>query len=166
MKEKEFIQSFFYDIPSKIHGHLAHDKWPDGKIRWHIYSIVDIPCQKMIVGSTTSPTDRWRNYKSSCNSANSNSTGLAIHFKNGCPHDVGRSKTTLDFTLLDHYDTTQEKLIKAKHEPGAKCRCKECENLKSLEDRWITKLGNFQENGSHGLNSRNELKSRSRYNWN
>ena len=141
-------------------------EWPDEKIRWYIYSIVDVPCNKMIVGSTTSPTDRWRNYKSSCNSANSNSTGLAIHFKNGCPNDTGRTKSTLDFTLVDFYDTTQQKLVNAKHETGPKCRCMECERLKSLEDSWIVKLGTFQENGPHGLNSRNELKSRSRYNWN
>ena len=108
MKEKEYIKSFYYDIPSKIHGHLAHDKVPDGKVRWWIYSIVDLPCEKMIVGSTTSPTDRWRTYKSTCNSRNSNSTGLANHFKRGCPNDRGRDKITLDFTLLDHYDTTHE----------------------------------------------------------
>ena len=79
---------------------------------------------------------------------------------------TGRTKSTLDFTLLDFYDTTQEKLVNARHEPGPKCRCKECERLKSLEDSWIVKLGTFQENGPHGLNSRNELKSRSRHNWN
>ena len=165
MKEKEYIQSFYYNIPSKIPGHLAHDKVPDGKVRWWIYSIVDLPCEKMIVGSTTSPTDRWRTYKSTCNSRNSNSTGLANHFKRGCPNDRGRDKITLDFTLLDHYDTTHEKLVKAKHESGPKCRCTECEHLKSVEDKWIVKLGTFQENGPHGLNSRNELKSRSRCNW-
>ena len=74
---------------------------------------------------------------------------------------MGRSKNTLDFTLIDHYDTTQEKLVLAKHVPGPKCRCKECENLKSIEDKWILKLGTFYV----GFNTRDEVKAKSRYNW-
>ena len=80
----------------------------------------------------------------------------------GCPHDMGRDKSTLDFTLLDYFDTTEEKLRHFEHLPGPKCRCSECEKLKLLEDRWILKLGTFY---VHGLNSRNEVKSKSRYNW-
>ena len=143
MKEKETIYSFHFNKPSKIHGFLAHDKWPDGMIRWFIYAIEDIPCQKQIVGSTTNPLERWRNHKSTCNSKKSSSTGLAKHFKLGCPNDTGRAKTTLDFTLIDFYDTTMEKLVLAKHEPGVKCQCNECGKLKSLEDFWILKLGTF-----------------------
>ena len=161
MIEKECIYSFYYKIPSKIHGHLAHDKWPDGKIRWFIYSIEDIPCQKLTVGSTTNPTSRWRTHKSTCNSGNSNSTGLSKHFKNCCPNDTGKHKNTLNFTLLDYFDTTNEKLILAKHESGAKCRCSECVNFKSLEDKWILKLGTFY----NGFNTRDEVKSKSRCNW-
>ena len=131
-------------------------------LRWYIYSIEDVLCQLKIVGSTTDPTSRWRTHKSTCNSKKSNSTGLSKHFKTGCPNDIGKEKNTLDFTLLDFYDTTQEKLVLANHEPGPKCRCSECDKLKSLEDIWILKLGTFYDKG---LNLRNEVKAKSRYNW-
>ena len=80
----------------------------------------------------------------------------------GCPNDLGRDKSTLDFTLLDHYDTTIERPRHAEHLSGPKCRCSECDKLKLLEDKWILKLGTFYD---HGLNSRDEVKSKSRYNW-
>jgi hypothetical protein len=79
----------------------------------------------------------------------------------GCPNDLGRDKMTLDFTLINYYDTSKEKLILAEHEPG-QCRCSECDKLKSLEDKWILKLGTFY--GS-GMNSRDEVISKSRFNW-
>ena len=62
---------------------------------------------------------------------------------------MGRDKSTLGFTLLDYFDTTEEKLIHFGHLPGPKCK-------------WILKLGTFYD---HGLNSRDEVKSKSRYNW-
>ena len=130
-------------------------------IRWFIYCIEDVPCNKQIVGSTTNPTSRWRNHKSTCNSEKSTSTGLSNHFRIGCQNDTGRDKSTLDFTLIDFYETSQEKLTIARHEPG-QCRCSECDNLKLLEDKWILKLGTFYGNG---MNSRDEVKSKSRFNW-
>ena len=163
MIEKDLIQSFHFGVPSKIHGHLTHDQPSEhDKIRWYIYSIEDIPCHKQIVGSTTDPPARWRTHKSTCNLKNSNSTGLSKHFKEGCPNDQGKEKTTLDFTLIDYLDTSSTKLIEANHEPGVKCRCSECGRLKSLEDTWIIKLGTFYD---HGFNSRNEIKAKSRANW-
>ena len=162
MTERQYVESFHFGTSSKIHGHLAHDKGPIGMLRWFIYSIEDVPCQLKIVGSTTNPASRWRTYKSTCNSKNSNSTGLAKHFKTGCPNDLGKDKNTLDFTLLDFFDTTEEKLTLVNHEPGPKCRCSECDKLKSLEYFWILKLGTFYDKG---LNLRNEVKTKSRYNW-
>ena len=164
MVEKDHIQSIHFGVPLRIHGHLAHDKWPDGSIRWFIYSILDIPCHLLYVGSSTNPVARWRTHKSTCNLRNSNSSGLAKHFKTGCPNDSGRDKSTLDFTLLDYYDTTQEKLSHANHEPGPKCRCVECGHLKSIEDRWLVNLGTLYDE-RNGLNHRDELKSKSRCNW-
>ena len=96
------------------------------------------------------------------NPRKSNSIGLSKYFKDGCPKDTSKDKDTLDFTLIDYYDTSKTKLIKANHEPGPKCRCSECEHLKSIEDSWIIKLGTFYE---HGLNTRNEIKARSRDGW-
>ena len=162
MKEREFVQSFHHNVSSKIHGNLSHDKWPNGMIRWFVYLIEDIPCHKQIVGSTSDPAARWRNHKSTCNSRNSNSTGLSKHFKLGCLNDTGRDKLTLEFTLLDYFDTSKQKMLLAKHEPGAKCQCQECSKLKSIEDKWILKLGTFY---GHGFNSRDEIKTKSRFNW-
>ena len=78
----------------------------------------------------------------------------------GCPNDDGKNKEILSFTLVDYFDTTKEKLRRAKHEPGPKCRCQEYPNLKDLEDKWILKVGSFF--GVSGLNSRNEIKSKTR----
>ena len=70
---------------------------------------------------------------------------------------------TLSFSFLDFYDTTGEKLLVAGHVPGPKCCCKECNNLKDLEDRWILKMGSFY--GISGLNSRDEIKNKTRCTW-
>ena len=164
MKEKALVNSIYYNRNLKIHGHLAHDLAPIGKIRWFVYSILDEPCNKQIVGSTQDPKLRWANYKSSCNKQNSKSTGLCKHFLEGCPNDQGPEKSTLDFTLIDFFDTTEEQLKKAKHVPGPKCRCIECQKLKDLEDKWILKMGSFY--GKPGLNGRDEIKSKTRANWN
>ena len=109
---------------------------------------------------------RWSTHKSTCNKiVQSKSTGLSKHFTHGtgCPNDPGRQKDTLNFTLIDHYDTTREKLEVARHEKGAKCRCQECANLKDLEDKAILKLGTFY--GDSGLNTRDEINSKTRCNW-
>ena len=82
----------------------------------------------------------------------------------GCPNDTGPDKATLDFTLVDYFDTTSEILKKVNHVPGPKCRCLECQKLKDLEDKWILKMGTFY--GKSGLNNRNEVKSKTRANWN
>ena len=76
----------------------------------------------------------------------------------GCPFDQGRDKNTLNYTLIDFFDTTQEKLTNASHIPGPRCRCKECELLKELENQWILKIGSLY--GVSGLNTRDEMKSK------
>ena len=81
----------------------------------------------------------------------------------GCPNDTGKEKETLNFTLIDYLDTTEEKLQRANHIPGPKCRCNECEKLKTLEDRWILRIGSFY--GSSGLNNRDEIKRKTRCQW-
>ena len=158
MVEKDHTNSLYYNTKFRIHGHLKHDHSPEGKLRWYIYCIDDVPCKKQIVGSTQDPVKRWANYKSTCNSENSKSTGLASHFRDGCPFDKGKDKSTLVFTLIDYYDTTLEKIRTAGHVPGPKCRCKECDHLKDLENQWIMKMGTYY--GSSGLNLRDEQKNR------
>ena len=162
MKEKEFITSYYYPSKFKVHGHLRHDFAPIHKTRWFIYSIEDLPCQKMIIGSTKNPTERWANYKSTCNKESSKSSGLSKHFMDGCPFDNGVEKMTLNYTLIDYYDTTEQKIKEAGHVPGPKCRCRECNLLKDLENNWIMKIGSLY--GVSGLNSRNEMKNSDRWN--
>ena len=69
----------------------------------------------------------------------------------------------LIFTLIDHIETSEEKLREAGHEKGAKCRCSECQRLKSHEDKWICRMGSFFP--PYGLNTRDEIKTRSRVNY-
>ena len=81
----------------------------------------------------------------------------------GCLFDTGVEKMTLEYTLLDFYDTSEEKLRQAGHVPGPKCRCKECNSLKDLENKWMMKMGSMY--GISGLNSRDEMKTQVRGNY-
>ena len=147
-----------FETKIRIHGNLAHDSAPPGKIR-----IVDKPCQLVYVGSTISPTSRFSSHKSQCNSMTSKSSGLAKHFIDGrCPNDPGREKENLVFTLVDHLDTTQDELETAGHVGGTKCKCRICGKLKTLEDKFILKTGSFY---NHGLNTRDEIRQKSRCQW-
>ena len=90
MEENNFVVSNHFKQKFRIHGNLSHDTFPENKQRWFIYLLEDIPCQKQIIGSTTNPTDRWRNHKAACNNGKSKSTGMAKHFSvEGCPNDPG-----------------------------------------------------------------------------
>ena len=82
----------------------------------------------------------------------------------GCPNDPGPDKMTLDFSLIDFFDTTEEQLKRSNHVQGPKCRCKECQKLKDLEDKWIMKVGSFY--GKSALNNRNAIKTKTRGQWN
>ena len=127
--------------------------------------IEDVPCVKKIIGSTVDPYKRWSTHKSSCNNGPCKGTGLSKHFTHngGCPNDPGRNKESLVFTLVDFIDVSLDELEKAGHEKGPKCRCDCCSKLKSLEDSWILKMGTFY--GEGGLNSRDEIQSKTRFNW-
>ena len=164
MVETDHVSSTYFNTKLRIHGHLSHDSGPPNMHRWFVYLLEDTPCRKSIVGSTTKPTSRFSNHKSSCNNGPSHSTGLAKHFtlNGGCPNDTGRQKDTLNFTLVDHMDVSQEDLEKAGHVKGPKCRCIECGKLKDLEDKWILKMGTFY--GEGALNSRDEIQSKTRFN--
>ena len=99
------------------------------------------------------------------NSMTSESSGLAKHFKDGgCPkpNEPGREKENLTVTLVDHLDTTQEEIDAANHTGGVQCKCTICGKLKTLEDKFIVKTGSFY---THGLNSRDEIRKKSRCQW-
>jgi hypothetical protein len=115
------------------------------------------------VGSTTSMTERWLNTKSKIISGKKPSTELKTHFKEGCSQNLGPDLGSVRITLMEHMDTTHKKLIEAMHQPGPGCRCTECGKLKSLEDKWICRIGSYH--GTYGLNDRDEItnKVRSQY---
>ena len=136
MVETSYVQSNYFNTKIRIHGHLAHDIAPPNMYRWFVYCINDLPCGMTYVGSTSNPTARWRNHKSNCNNGPCSSSGLSKHFtfNERCPNDLEREKETLNFTLVDYIDVSPEDLMKAGHVGGAKCRCKECDRLKDIED--------------------------------
>ena len=156
MKETNFVTSFHFGTKHGIWKHLAHDKVPNDVVRYWIYSI-DEPCPKRYVGYTTNLKARFARFsthKSTCNSKNSNTSGLATHFKEGCPNDDGdRKKLILNFTILDFYDSTSRKQQLAGHKTQY-CKCSECSRAKRLEDRWIFRLGTMF--GDTGLNCKDE----------
>ena len=112
------------------------------------------------VGSTVSVTERWANTKSKINGGKKAGTGLEKHYEQGCSKNLGPDLQNVRITLLEHMTTNNTKLRAAGHEKGAGCRCEECEKLKSLEDKWICRLGSYH--GQWGLNERNEITNKVR----
>ena len=98
-----------------------------------------------------------------CQDQISNNTGLYKHFMEGCPAHVDGDLSNLSWTILDSLNTSAERLDVAGHLGGARCRCSECTRLKMVEDKWICRLGSFY--GASGLNTRDEIKARSRVNF-
>ena len=126
------------------------------KYKWFVYCCEDMACDLVYIGSTTDVCKRWASTKKACIDGNSSNTGLYKHFMNGCPGDSGDGKLQhLRWTLIDFMETSQEKLTTAGHVGGPKCRCSECQRLKSIEDKWICRMGSFY--GS-GLNTRDVTK--------
>ena len=116
------------------------------------------------MGSTQCVPDRFKNHKSAANLKRSKGSGLAKHFGDGCPHDPNndRNKPFLKIKLIDSIVTTPEELVTSGHLPGVQCRCRVCDRLKGVEDKWILRLGTFF---GGGLNTRNEIKSKNRVNY-
>ena len=67
MEEKKYVYSDHFKKKVRIHGHLHHDYFEEGKRRWWVYCIEDTACNKPIIGSTVNPYKRWSSHKSSCN---------------------------------------------------------------------------------------------------
>ena len=66
------------------------------------------------------------------------------------------------FTLVDYMDVSPEDLMRAGHGGGAKCRCRECDKLKDLEDKFILRMGTFY---GDGFNTRDQVQSKTRCSW-
>ena len=155
-RETSLEESLFNKRKHAVHGHLVHLRPGQRvKLRWFVYLLEDMLCLKQYIGSTTDICSRWSSTKSDCNKADSNRTGPYKHFQEACPNDTGRSKSRFRLTLVDFYDTTEDKLRLARHEVGPQCRCNEWNRLKTVEDKWILRMWIFY--GDSGLNKRDEF---------
>ena len=165
MVETSYVISYYFGKKFAIHGRNIHlPASRKKKMRWFVYLVHDTHCQLLYVGSTMDPCSRWSSTKTACQGRKKDNTGLYKHFMNGCPeHITSGNVRHLIYTLLDHIDTSEEKLKNANHTGGVGCRCSECQRLKDQEDKWICRLGTFHQ--PNGLNSRDEIKTRSRVNF-
>ena len=165
MIETSFVTSYYFNRRFAIH--LKNIHLPAGmkkKMVWFVYLVHDTSCQLLHVGSTSDVCARWSQTKKACQDSNRDNTTLYKHFQDGCPkHQETGNIRHLNFTLLDHIQTSEERLTDAGHQGGAGCRCGECQRLKDCEDKWIMRLGSFH--APHGLNTRNEIITRSRVNF-
>ena len=165
MEETSFVTSYYFQRRFAIHGRNIHlPASQKKKMTWFVYLIHDTACQLLYVGSTTDVCSRWSGTKTSCLGRKSTNTGLYKHFYEGCPeHLTNGNVDHLTHTLVDYIDTSEEQLKNAGHKGGVGCRCSECQRLKNQEDKWICRLGTFHP--PHGLNTRDEIKTRSRVNF-
>ena len=165
MEETSFVTSYYYGRKFAIHGRNIHlPASQKGKYTWFVYLCQDTVCQLQYVGSTTDACSRWSSTKSACLGRNKSNTGLYKHFMEGCPEHLQTGNVQhLVWTLIDFIETSEERLNEVGHTGGVSCRCSECQRLKNQEDKWICRLGTFF--APHGLNTRDEIKARSRINF-
>ena len=165
MTETSTIESFYFNRRFAIHGRNIHlPASQKKKYTWFVYVVRDEACGLVYVGSTVDVCSRWAQTKKACLDGNNTNTGLYKHFSDGCPaHAAGGNLGHLRWTLVDHIVVTPEQLVIVGHQGGPKCRCSECLRLKKQEDKWICRLGSFY--GNSGLNTRDEIKARSRVNF-
>ena len=165
MEETSFVTSYYYGRKFAIHGRNIHlPASQKGKYTWFVYLCQDNVCQLQYVGSTTDACSRWSSTKSACLGRNKSNTGLYKHFMEGCPEHLQTGNVQhLVWTLIDFIETSEERLNEVGHTGGVSCRCSECQRLKNQEDKWICRLGTFF--APHGLNTRDEIKARSRINF-
>ena len=131
-------------------------------MRWFVYVVHDLACELIYVGSTSNAAKRWAATKSAIKRKETN-TGLYNHHLTCPAYQKSGEFSHLTWTLVDHIDTSEEKLEEVGHTGGAKCRCSECQRLKDQEDKWICRLGSFEQPA--GLNARDEIQTRVRVNF-
>ena len=165
MVETSYVESYYFERKFAIHGRNIHlPASQKKKLTWFVYLVHDTACQLLYVGSTIDACHRWSGTKSACLGRKRDNTGLYKHFMEGCPtHLTNGDVKHLTWTLIDYIETSEELLENAGHTGGVSCRCSECIRLKNQEDKWICRLGTFHQ--PHGLNTRDEIKARSRVNF-
>ena len=103
--------------------HMVERSWVSSV--YYNYRKFVIHGRNQYVGSTMSMPSRWANTKLRCNRCDSDSTGLYLYFKEGCPNDDGDEKMNLRISLIDYLITTDDKLKQFGHKKG-NCSCSEC----------------------------------------
>ena len=162
MTEGRTVLSSHFKVKHSIAGHNTHlPASQKVKTKWFVYlEECDHPEGTFqYVGSTDSMTHRWANTKSKCKSIANNEntkpgTGLEKHIKKGCSQ-YGPELKSVKISLLEQFNTTEDKLKEANHGGGAGCQCSQCISLKKIEDKWICRLGTYH--GNFGLNERDEI---------
>ena len=101
-----------------------------------VYVIECVPCGKQYVGSTINFDERWHNHKYVMSNKKEKESGLGDHYSK-VHHD---NLDGIKVTLIDS--------------------CQDVKFLKEREDFWIVNLNTLH--GEHGLNSRDEIKRKSR----
>ena len=163
MVETSTVTSIYFKQKFAIHGRNIHLPASTKKpLRWFVYVVHDLECQLVYVGSTSNACKRWAACKTAIRRKETN-TGLYQHHLTCPAYQESGEFSHLTWTLVDHIDTSEQKLAEVGHTGGAKCRCSECQRLKDEEDKWICRLGSFHQPG--GLNFRDEIKSRVRVNF-
>ena len=111
------------------------------KLKWLVYleECIHPEGTFQYVGSTDSMTHRWANTKSKIvgivsGKVTKPGTGLEKHYKKGCSQYSGPALSNVRVTLLEQYNTTEEKLTAASHQEGPDCQCSQCKTLKRIED--------------------------------
>ena len=161
MTETKSVVSRHFKVKHTISGHNVHPPATQKtKLKWFVYLEEDTLCGKQYVGSTNSITHRWANTKLQCKNRNSKGTGLEEHYRVGCPSDPGAELSQISITLLEHMEVSHEDILKYMHKNSPGCQCDLCKKLKEKEDKWICRMGTLHQ--PHGLNSRDEIKRKSR----
>ena len=162
MIERRPVMSSHFRRTHAIDGHNVHLKATEKpKLKWFVYleECIHPDGVYQYVCSTNSMTDRWANTKSRCLAKDSDSTGLYKHYKQGCA-TATPALGNIRITLLEQYNTNNERIRGFNHKPGPGCVCSECDRLKQLEAKWIFRLGSLH--GHFGLNNRSEVHSKFR----
>ena len=115
MLERKNVVSSHFGVSHAIAGHNIHPPATQvDKLKWFIYmeECVHPDGVFQYIGSTTSMTDRWANTLSKINSNKTPGTGLETHYREGCSQHLGPDLASVRVTLLEHMNTTHEKLCR------------------------------------------------------
>ena len=83
--------------------------------------------------------------------------------KNGCSQFKWPKLTPVKVSVLEQFNTTEEKLRAASHVEGAGCQCSQCLQLKKMEEKWICWMGTYH--GEFGQTKQYEISNKARANF-